>query len=105
MPMQFRRSFGRLTPRVLIPAAALIAFTRPAFAIPSPELVVGSISSLSQLAALLSALIGGGAIAAGSRSGGRMLPRSAWHARLVAAGGAIRSASPVRHVRSTSGMA
>ncbi len=43
----------------------------PAEAIPSPELVVGSISGLSQLAALVSALLGGGALAIGARAGRR----------------------------------
>lgn len=54
--------------------SALVAFLActtlagPAFAIPSPELVIGSVSSLSQLLALLSAILGGGAIAAGART-------------------------------------
>lgn len=51
-------------------AVALCVFTSPAAAIPSPELVVGSLTSLSQLTALLSALLGGGALAAGARFAG-----------------------------------
>ena len=46
-----------------------LALCDSAAAIPSPELVVGSLTSLSQLAALGSAIIGGGAIAAGARAG------------------------------------
>ncbi len=52
---------------VLLACAALAATTQPTLAIPSPELVVGSLSSLSQLTALLSAIFGGGALALGSR--------------------------------------
>jgi rhodanese-related sulfurtransferase/phosphohistidine swiveling domain-containing protein len=50
---------------------ALAAVT-PAFAIPSPELVVGSFTSVSQLIALASAVIGGGATLAAMRR----LPRT-----------------------------
>jgi rhodanese-related sulfurtransferase/membrane protein insertase Oxa1/YidC/SpoIIIJ/phosphohistidine swiveling domain-containing protein len=46
----------------------VILGSSPAFAIPSPELVVGSLSSLSQLFALVSAMLGGGAALAGVRS-------------------------------------
>ena len=42
------------------------ALTHPAFAIPAPDLIVGSVSSLAQLLALLSVVIGGTAFA-GSR--------------------------------------
>jgi rifampicin phosphotransferase len=42
--------------------------TIPAGAIPSPELVVGSLSSLSQLFTLLTAVLGGGALFAGARA-------------------------------------
>ena len=50
-------------------ATSLALFgTGPAFAIPSPELVVGSIVSLSQLFALASAILGGGAAYATMRS-------------------------------------
>src|SRR6476660_3645332 len=46
----------------MIGALALCCFgTEQAFAIPSPELVVGSFVSLSQLFALASAILGGGA--------------------------------------------
>lgn len=48
---------------------AVVAMPQPALAIPSPELVVGSLSSLSQLVAVVSALLGGGAVAAGARYG------------------------------------
>jgi rhodanese-related sulfurtransferase/membrane protein insertase Oxa1/YidC/SpoIIIJ/phosphohistidine swiveling domain-containing protein len=43
----------------------------PAFAIPSPELVIGSVSSVSQLAALAAATLGGGAAAIGVRASSR----------------------------------
>ena len=52
-------------------AAALVIGTQPAFAIPSPELVVGSLSSISQLIALVSAILGGGAVAVGARAARR----------------------------------
>ena len=49
--------------------AALCLFgTVPALAIPSPELVVGSISSISQVVGLLIAMAGGGAAFAGVRA-------------------------------------
>ncbi len=57
----------RRTATLLLACAALTAITQPTLAIPSPELVVGSLSSLSQLTALLSAIFGGGALAFGSR--------------------------------------
>ena len=40
----------------------------PALAIPSPELVIGSLSSLSQLVTLLTAMLGGGAAIVGART-------------------------------------
>ena len=43
----------------------LLGTASPALAIPSPELVVGSFTSISQLVALLSAMLGGGAALAG----------------------------------------
>ncbi len=46
---------------------AVIAGTDSALAIPSPELVIGSLSSISQLVAILSAIIGGGAAVVGAR--------------------------------------
>ena len=51
--------------------ALLFIGTQPAFAIPSPELVVGSLSSISQLIALASAILGGGAVAMGARAARR----------------------------------
>ena len=48
--------------------ALLLAALSPAFAIPSPELVVGSLSSISQVVGLLIAMAGGGAAYAGVRS-------------------------------------
>lgn len=49
---------------------AIVSSFYPTFAhaIPSPELVIGSISSLSQLFALVAAMFGGGAVAFGARS-------------------------------------
>src|SRR5579864_1595476 len=48
---------------------ALLAFSSaPSYAIPSPDLVVGSISSISQLIALVSAMVGGGAVVVGVRA-------------------------------------
>ena len=49
-------------------AAVLLLGTPPAFAIPSPELVVGSLSSLSQVASLIFAMLGGGAALMGARA-------------------------------------
>lgn len=49
---------------------ALLASATAAFAIPSPELVVGSLTSLSQLTALVSALFGGGAVVIGKQFAG-----------------------------------
>src|SRR3984885_2017366 len=46
----------------------LVLSTAPSYAIPSPGLVVGSISSISQLVALLSAMLGGGAVVVGMRA-------------------------------------
>jgi rhodanese-related sulfurtransferase/membrane protein insertase Oxa1/YidC/SpoIIIJ/phosphohistidine swiveling domain-containing protein len=57
-----------------ITTLGLIAFgTSPgtAWAIPSPELVIGSASSLGQIFALGAAMLGGGAALAGSRSKGK----------------------------------
>src|SRR6476619_8276380 len=45
--------------------------TGQAFAIPSPELVVGSVVSILQLLALMSAVLGGGAVFATMRAGKR----------------------------------
>jgi rifampicin phosphotransferase len=49
---------------------SLLAGATPAFAIPSPELIVGSFTSISQLIALASALIGGGAAISAMRARG-----------------------------------
>ncbi len=64
---------------------SVMAISDPAIAIPSPELVVGSISGISQLAALASALLGGGAMAVGARvrrtgrgRGNRVQPKNRW---------------------------
>jgi hypothetical protein len=54
---------------VLAALALLILGTGQAFAIPSPELVVGSFVSISQLFALASAVLGGGAAYATVRAG------------------------------------
>ena len=54
-------------------AVALVCLSTPAAAIPSPELIVGTLTSLSQLGALLSALLGGSAVVA-LRRGGRTTP-------------------------------
>ena len=56
------------------PIAAVLAFfcclsPTLAWAIPSPELVIGSLSSASQLVTLLTAVLGGGAALAGVRAG------------------------------------
>src|SRR5262245_28472821 len=53
--------------RLLATAAVVLIGTGSAFAIPSPELIVGSFTSISQLLALASALLGGGAAVATMR--------------------------------------
>jgi phosphoenolpyruvate synthase/pyruvate phosphate dikinase/rhodanese-related sulfurtransferase/membrane protein insertase Oxa1/YidC/SpoIIIJ len=64
---------GKPVSRVLVGALALLAAgTSSALAIPSPELVVGSLSSISQLIALVSALLGGGAVVVGVKARGGM---------------------------------
>ncbi len=65
----------------------LLAAATPAAAIPSPELVVGSFTSVSQLVALLSAMLGGGAALAGLRVKTRRDQRSghaAWSLTVIA---------------------
>jgi rifampicin phosphotransferase len=47
--------------------AALVLGAPSAYAIPSPELLVGSLSSLSQVASLVFAMLGGGAALVGAR--------------------------------------
>ena len=53
--------------RLVVGVAVCLAGTGSAFAIPSPELIVGSFTSISQLFALGSALLGGGAAVATMR--------------------------------------
>src|SRR5690242_18686491 len=53
--------------RLLVGVAIYLVGTGSAFAIPSPELIVGSFTSISQLFALGSALLGGGAAVATMR--------------------------------------
>jgi rhodanese-related sulfurtransferase/membrane protein insertase Oxa1/YidC/SpoIIIJ/phosphohistidine swiveling domain-containing protein len=67
----------------------LLFSSAPSYAIPSPDLVVGSISSISQLIALISAMIGGGAVVVGARasansSGASRAVRIAWRTAAVA---------------------
>src|SRR5262245_10154712 len=54
--------------RLILAAAGLLLGTAPALAIPSPDLVVGSLSSISQLIALGSAILGGGLVFVGARA-------------------------------------
>ena len=65
--------------RALAIIAIICSASRPAFAIPSPDLVVGSLLSVSQLLALGSAILGGGgavyATARGRRYGWRVVSR------------------------------
>ncbi len=58
--------------------------TETAWAIPSPELVIGSVSSLGQIFALGAAMLGGGAALAGSRSKGKI---GAQNSKLLVRGG------------------
>ncbi len=59
---------GSLLAGFAIVGAGACLFAGPAYAIPSPELVIGSISSLSQLFAVGAAVLGGGAVAAGVKA-------------------------------------
>lgn len=73
---------------VAVLTASLIT-SAPSYAIPSPDLVVGSISSISQLIALVSAMAGGGAIVVGARasanaSGAARSVRIAWRVAVAA---------------------
>lgn len=61
-------TFFRNAYRGLAAGLIVVLGSTPAFAIPSPELVVGSLSSISQLFALVSAMLGGGAALVGVRS-------------------------------------
>ena len=64
----FQNRFPFQIANTVVLAAATMLFAGPAFAIPSPELVIGSISSVSQLVALVAAMLGGGAAAVGVRA-------------------------------------
>jgi len=71
LPQNTFRSAASLTCSVTVPTAVALAVfvsTGPALAIPSPELVIGSLSSISQLVALVSAMLGGGAAIVGVRA-------------------------------------
>ena len=61
-----RCGWGRLC---LAALSTLVASVTPAAAIPSPEIVVGALSGLAQLGALLMAVLGGGAAMALRRHG------------------------------------
>src|SRR4030088_423277 len=70
----------------------------PAVAIPSPELVVGSFTSISQIFALASALLGGGAAVATFRMRARGAPgRCRRCGDLAVAGVLLVSAGGGRH--------
>ena len=56
-----RSDAGTLSILKLFPTITLLALPTAAWAIPSPELIVGSVSSVSQLIALVAATLGGGA--------------------------------------------
>ena len=62
-----RRAAGGLAATCVIAGIGLVG-SEPAYAIPSPELVIGSFVSLSQLLALASAVLGGGAAYATMRT-------------------------------------
>ncbi|MEZ5853454.1 MAG: rhodanese-like domain-containing protein [Hyphomicrobiaceae bacterium] len=68
---------------------ALVSGVRDAQAIPSPELIVGSIGSLSQLAAIVSALFGGGRPLPRCVVVEPVLPAWAWRAMFALAALAI----------------
>ena len=57
-----------ILPSTLVAVVFCLAGSGQAFAIPSPELVVGSFVSISQLLALMSAVLGGGAAYATMRA-------------------------------------
>jgi len=82
--MGFSRSLTTVL-RIAVGGGISIAFqSAPALAIPSPELVIGSVSSLGQIFALGAAMLGGGAALAGSRSKGRI---GAKNSKLLVRGG------------------
>ena len=71
---------------ILGAAAIALVATGPALAIPSPELVVGSFVSLSQLFALATAIFGGGAAFAtvrARRNGSKGMSRGVTTAAIV----------------------
>lgn len=75
--MAYNAAGARMYFRFLCAFLAVGLGAHPAYAIPSPELVVGSLSSISQLFALFTALIGG-SVAVGAvriRSHGSRFPR------------------------------
>ena len=76
---------ARLAAGLVVVLAAVLAGTGSAFAIPSPELIVGSFTSISQLFALGSALLGGGAAVATMRMRARGAPTRSAFAVLVGA--------------------
>src|SRR6201989_3017755 len=67
-------------------SAILISGQQPAAAIPSPDLVVGSLVSLSQLVALASTILGGGAVYATARARRQGARLGARAFQLIAAG-------------------
>ncbi|MGE3918108.1 MAG: PEP/pyruvate-binding domain-containing protein [Hyphomicrobiaceae bacterium] len=76
---------------VAVAAVVSLLTAVPARAIPSPEIIVGSISSLSQLVAVISALLGGGTLVAfgGAGTKGQGERRVRTLARLAIAFGAL----------------
>jgi rifampicin phosphotransferase len=71
MKSQRMRALKSLSPFCYVAIASSLLFLAsgtPSYAIPSPDLVVGSISSISQLVAIISAMIGGSAVVVGVRA-------------------------------------
>ena len=71
MKSQLIRALNALYPFCYLAAASSLLFLASgtaSYAIPSPDLVVGSISSISQLVAIVSAMIGGSAAVVGMRA-------------------------------------
>lgn len=86
-PVSRNRYQDRVVRAVTLASPGML-FANPVYAIPSPELVIGSISSVSQLLALGAAMLGGGAAAVGVRAGAKANKdsRSAKMAIRIAAG-------------------
>jgi len=84
----YRRTNRRAGATAVFSAVLVMIAAGAAHAIPSPELVVGSLTSLSQLGALLSALLGGGAAFAFRGRGGKT-QGSRWGMRLAVGFAAI----------------